>query len=535
MKSGASEAAATSRLGAAAYAAAFAVVALLLLPVFRDGLNPDGVSYLAIARKYLAGDLHAAVNAYWGPLYSWLLMPLLAAGVAPVLAAHLLNVFVGTLAAFALWRLAGALGSTGRTRLLTMGGALPLLLLAAHQSLSPDLLMTAVVLFYLVLLADAGCLGRGRCAVAIGALGGLAYWTKAYGFYFVLAHFLTIVAGDLLWGRWASRRRMVAFYARALAVFAVLSSLWIGALAWNCGRPMIASTGEYNRVLAAPGSRGHPMLYLGFLAPPDRLAVSAWDDPTRFDLRQMQAVATTGGAADRLGVVTGNLRRVVHFLAYFCAASCLVIAAWAGVGVWRRRGGGVPWRPLLVVGAAAAIYPLGYVMVLVTVRYLLFWALLLAVIAGALLPGLLTGRRRQLSAGGVVLTAASVALAAGIAVVPLRELKVAADPVPGASSRPSAEALSGLIRPGATLASNDRWEDSLYLAQRLGARYFGQRGDLPCSAVPAALARLRVDYYLVWGGAGADTTGLGAMPRVDADRVPGLSIYDVAGASSAGR
>ena len=33
----------------------------------------DGVSYLDVATNYLRGNWHDAVNAYWSPLYSWLL------------------------------------------------------------------------------------------------------------------------------------------------------------------------------------------------------------------------------------------------------------------------------------------------------------------------------------------------------------------------------------------------------------------------------------------------------------------------------
>src|SRR5262245_57689557 len=38
----------------------------------------DGVSYLDIADAYLRADWNAALNAYWSPLYSWLLASMLA-------------------------------------------------------------------------------------------------------------------------------------------------------------------------------------------------------------------------------------------------------------------------------------------------------------------------------------------------------------------------------------------------------------------------------------------------------------------------
>src|SRR5437899_2139704 len=36
-------------------------------------IEPDGVNYLDVARAYLRRDWTNALNAYWSPLYSWLL------------------------------------------------------------------------------------------------------------------------------------------------------------------------------------------------------------------------------------------------------------------------------------------------------------------------------------------------------------------------------------------------------------------------------------------------------------------------------
>ena len=38
----------------------------------RHRIFSDGISYLEIARQYASGDWHGALNAYWSPLYSWL-------------------------------------------------------------------------------------------------------------------------------------------------------------------------------------------------------------------------------------------------------------------------------------------------------------------------------------------------------------------------------------------------------------------------------------------------------------------------------
>jgi hypothetical protein len=39
----------------------------------RHDMNADGVSYLDIADAYFRGDWETAINAYWSPLYSWIL------------------------------------------------------------------------------------------------------------------------------------------------------------------------------------------------------------------------------------------------------------------------------------------------------------------------------------------------------------------------------------------------------------------------------------------------------------------------------
>ncbi len=82
---------------------AYLVIGVVLLPLYRYQLNPDGVSYLSIAGHYLQGDWSETVNGLWSPMYSWLLVPLLAAGVEPLLAAHVLNLLAGLVALGGFW------------------------------------------------------------------------------------------------------------------------------------------------------------------------------------------------------------------------------------------------------------------------------------------------------------------------------------------------------------------------------------------------------------------------------------------------
>ena len=56
--------------------------------LFRDEINPDGLSYMRIAQYYLSGQTALMVSGYWGPLLSWLIVPWLLVFDDPLHAAH---------------------------------------------------------------------------------------------------------------------------------------------------------------------------------------------------------------------------------------------------------------------------------------------------------------------------------------------------------------------------------------------------------------------------------------------------------------
>src|SRR6266567_4665432 len=87
------------------------MVALFRAWIGRFSMNSDGINYLDIADRYLHGDWSHAVNAYWSPLYSWLLaggmLLLRPSGRSEFAFAHAVNfcIFLGALACFEyFWR-----------------------------------------------------------------------------------------------------------------------------------------------------------------------------------------------------------------------------------------------------------------------------------------------------------------------------------------------------------------------------------------------------------------------------------------------
>ena len=73
----------------------YSIGAGLLFPWVRYRIDPDTISYISIAQKYLRGEWTDAVNGFWGPLYSWLLVPFLAAGSDPMSSVAVLSIVLG--------------------------------------------------------------------------------------------------------------------------------------------------------------------------------------------------------------------------------------------------------------------------------------------------------------------------------------------------------------------------------------------------------------------------------------------------------
>lgn len=521
------------------YASACLLANAALLPHFRDDLNPDGISYLSIAQKYLTGDLRDAVNAYWGPLLSWLIAPWLAAGCAPLTAARLTAGSICVVTAILVWRLAGRFQLSPWLRAALAVALLPTLLDVVCREITPDMLMVAVVLAYLeqMLRRDFG--RRVRRGAVCGLLGGLAYLTKAFGFYFFLAHFVT-TCGLLTWSRRdpRERRQMVRTAAAGLTAFVVVAGAWVGALGWKYDRFLIDSTGAYNRALVAPGSTGHPMHRVGFLAPPNPTAVSAWEDPTYLPLPVVAPPAPGEARPPAWRPVAHRLNRLLDLAIGYCPLAPLVLVAGLGLAMvgFRRPGRDGPprsslWIPLLAV----LIYGGGYALVDVAWRYVFVVAILLPLLAGELLT--VEGRRwrdrfaarssrARLMARGLTVIMLALLLMP-LVTKPAKQLWQYYHYDNGVAPREIAAQLRGVVPPGARIASNGAWHVTLDLALRLDGRYYGEQGDLPLASVVPALRQLGVTHYFVWHETAAEAAMLDAEATHVRNLVPDLVIYDL--------
>lgn len=473
----------------------FVTGGLALLAVLWSSLYPDGISYLRIAEHLLAGRLDEAVNGYWGPLYSWLLVPLLGLGVDGAAAMRLVNLAAGAGALAGFRRLSFQFGVNKRLVDLGSFGVGPYLwaqALNSEEGLTPDLLTAALVSWYLVFIGR-----RPRTALNAGIAGlfaGAAYLSKSYALPFFAAHICAVCAWEL-WivrGRRAWRTPLRRF-AAAGVYFGLLAAPWTAILSSHYGRPTFSTSGSYNLSLMHPEAQ-HPMYTAGLIPPPAPHGVSAWDDPTLLPMPEWRWWHSIGDLKIGLQAMVLNVRKAALDFAQRLGVSfglALALGASLPLGAWDRR----RRRQLAALLLTAALYGGGYVLTakFLSHRYLLAVGLLLT--AAALFFAEQVRRRSSRRAPLGALLAGAVAASMAVSAGSLLLDEYWGGRPASLRLRAIAASLEDRVPAGSRMASDDDWHGSLSLSYWLDGRYYGlplpedRKSQLQCE---------NIDFLIVW-------------------------------------
>ena len=275
-------------------------------------LNTDAIAYLRIAQYYAEGKTQLMVSGYWGPLLSWLMVPWLKLGVAPLLAGRLVMMLSG--AVF----VAGSFMLLKRTQLqgAVLYAATAIIGCAAIrwsvEVISPDLLMSGLFLLAVSELFQNIWLGSRTAHVRTGIWWALAYLAKPVAF--PLA-FLVTVAVAMIHGvaRTTSWRALVRATSITLAAFALLVLPWIALLSAKYGGFTFSTSGRINHAIVGPGNadnigKYHPVVR-EFHAP-DLGRVTMWEDPSRMKYPFWSPLESAANFQHQLGLIQRNAQTV---------------------------------------------------------------------------------------------------------------------------------------------------------------------------------------------------------------------------------
>jgi hypothetical protein len=309
---------------------AYCCLGILLFPLYQYQIDPDGISYINIAHLYATGDFHDAVNGYWGPLISWLLVPFLLVQLQPLLAYKILTLIIGFFTFIGIRKLSYRFALNERVRLFISFAALPMLLSYTIFTASPDLLFLCISLYYLYYIFDTDYGKKATFGFIIGLLGALLFLSKSYGFYFFIAHFSLFTFIYLLKSKNHQERRNVLLkYIFGLIIFLIISSIWIYGLSNKYQHFTISNSGEHNMQLDSPGSRGQPVLYQGLLPLSYPGAVSAWDDPSYLTIDYEKSPRLADWITFQIVHIGGNVFRTFYYFELFSIFPMVIVLIYA--------------------------------------------------------------------------------------------------------------------------------------------------------------------------------------------------------------
>jgi len=343
-----------------------------LLPFFQYQFNPDAGPLIDIAKKYLAGNFSQAINGYWSPLYSWLLIPFLFLKINPLIATKIINIGAGLISLIGINNLTKQLRLSQKNNWIILLIASIFLAKTALIFITPDLLLTAILIWCLIFILE-------KKYISAAILGILAYLTKTYAFYFFLIYFLLMQTVDYFSSKTKKNKRQIIQQSiLTLGILFLVSSIWILIISNKYQQITIGTTGKYNFAAFNPDHPGLTLHNQGLLTPSNQTATSAWEDPSYHKIFPWNPLQKPHYFWQALKNIKNNFYQLLATYQEFSILSLTIIAAILILCFQKRK-------KILIIFLALLLFPLGYLLFGITDRFVWFNELIIFLFGGYLL------------------------------------------------------------------------------------------------------------------------------------------------------
>ncbi|MDO8281287.1 MAG: hypothetical protein Q7U10_01465 [Thermodesulfovibrionia bacterium] len=489
-----------------------------------------------MALEYSRGHFHNAVNGFFPPLISWLMVPFIKLGMTPVFAFRALNLVTGLFILIGAKALSYKFNIADGIRNALLLALVPILLYYSTY-LFPDMLALCFLVYYTVIIFDNKYPDRVKNGLLCGVLGSLAYFSKNYAFPFFVAHFLMLNALFFLRCKTAIEKKNVFRNAVVgLVVFFMVSGVWVYLISSKYGSFTFGTAGDYMSKLLGPEVRADyqfedtqeddPVYWAGLLKPSYETALSAWDDPS-FMLNKFypKTVKLTSDPKYLVQRMLKNTRIVIQtvFVKWFSFLSIPIIIAYILFCIQPLdkllQRGDIIYPLATVVLFSAGLTP--FVVNIDNVRYFWFDNILLLLMGGQVLSVLI----RNEFFSGLRMSILIIFFVLSFIAGPLRN--VIQKPARGEDNYALFEKLKAYNVQG-NIASDDKWSDALQVAYHLkldndGTFFYGvPKKNQSGEALLHELKSHNIDYYLVYG-----ESGLPGYKEITDGRIPGLKVFSM--------
>lgn len=500
----------------------YLILGIVLFRYYQFQINNDGIGYISTAKLYLTGDIHTAINDYWGPLLSWLLVPLMFFAKTPAAAlasAKILSLILGFFTIIGVRQLSYRFEMEETVRTVILFMMVPVVLYFAMSIISPDLLMVCILVYFLAIIFDLNYPNKLTNGLLCGILGALAYFTKSYGLTFFITIFLILTLFHYLRDSDRNRRKKVLKnFLLGITVFLMISGVWIGLISSKDEKLTFGTAAEFNHALVGPESQGFPDYYQGIHKPGQvnpNYTVKPWSPFSSWDNFNYQ-----------INLIMDNTIKIGTILNTFSYLSLLIILAFIILLVKPPR------KPLQ---ENEVLYPLvtililaaGYVMIVVEERYIWLIYILLILMGGYLINLLFkTDFFTKKKFRGPIKSVILLIFAFLIVIMPVNYLVQNAHT--GEDIYRLSNTLTGYGVHG-NVASNSNIEEMNYLAYYMNITSYGQsKKNISILELQNELKSNNIDYYFVWN-ANNRSADLPGYHDVTLGNILNLKVYSLRG------
>ena len=469
----------------------FIFITFIFFPIFKNQINPDGISYISIAQKYIQLDFSNAVNAYWGPLLSWLLIPFLILGVKPLLASKLLSITIGLVTIFQSNKLIKRFDISGFTHYVILDAIVANIVYFALTVFTPDLLFVTISLGIINILVNPNYPKSKHLGIILSFLGICLYLAKSFGFPFFIS--ILLIVNFIIFLRekeLASKKHLLKQTARILLIFIVISSVWIGALSIKYDYFTLGTAGKYNHAILNNSTLPkHPMDYQGLLNPPNKSAISVWEDISFTEVQDWQMNESWESCIHQLKIIKVNTDKIIIFLKNTSPFSITIILL-SIIYLLQKRKKALHDNILILLIVILILFS-GYALLLVENRYLWLSVILLMILGAKLIDILDNSYKLRLLSKTILICI----LAFSFAKPPFMFIRHKRD------TENYIYELNNVISKmdiDGNIASSGNWAYTLYLSYYNNWQYFGECKSREYQNIFNELKSNTIDYYFVW-------------------------------------
>ncbi|MBI4681635.1 MAG: hypothetical protein HY757_00795 [Nitrospirae bacterium] len=513
---------------------------LIVTTYHYERLTGDATLYLSIAEKYLRGDFGNAVNGYWGPFLSWLLVPFLYLGLSHLFAINALNLIFGLLTIVGVWRLSYRFEISENIRIVILLSLVPILLfISLIQPM--DYLLLCVLVYYLNIIFREDYPEKLVNAVSCGVLGAFAYFSKPFGLPFFIAHFSLINACHYLRSTAKEHRKNVLRNALAgFVMFSLLSGIWIALISNKYGRLTFSNMGRGVFASLGPESehgtleKGDPIFFEGYFEPPNETAFVIYEDPSYARKKTWSPLESRSALQHFMENLTENIFEGIRIYESYSRLSIAIVIIYILLIFYQPFHKLFLHRDLLYPLLTILLYTGGYSPFHFEARYLWIVNILLLLMGGKALHELF---QREFFKKNILKNILTVFFMLSFIIIPVKSsIEIGKNNLNREMHSLGAE-LNRRYDIRGNLASNrqkvhasihDSWHQTFRLAYWLKSRYYGQaRENISDEDLENELKRYNIDYYFFWGEADSAPQFLSQYKELTGGEIQGLKIYSL--------